>query len=86
MNSSIGIAIVVVIGLLIAVVMRRRAVAKLKPVMEAAAGSHKATIHQSFLGMPQITKICSGHAMRMTPMSISTSSPEGGGEMTCVDL
>lgn len=86
MSSSIGIAIVVVIGLMIAAVMRRRAVAKLKPVIEAAARKHKATIHQSFLCMPQITKICSGHAMRMTPMSISTSSPEGGGEMTCVDF
>jgi hypothetical protein len=86
MGSSIVIAIVVVIGLMIAAMMRRRAVAKLKPVIEAAARKHKATIQQSFLGMPQITKTCSGHAMRMTPMRISTSSPEGGREMTCVDF
>jgi hypothetical protein len=86
MSSSIGIAIIVVIGLMVAAVMRGRAVAKLKPVLEAAASKHKAKIHWSFLGMPQITKVWNGHAMRLTPMIISTSSPEGSGEMTSVDF
>ncbi|MEW6113166.1 MAG: hypothetical protein AB1664_13635 [Thermodesulfobacteriota bacterium] len=86
MSSGIWIALVVVISLMIAALMRGRAVAKLKPVIEAAAKKHKATIHQSFLGMPQITKVWKGHAMRLTPMNISTTSPEGGGEMTSVDF
>lgn len=86
MSVSIGIAIVAVICLMVAAIMRRRAVAKLKPVIEAAARKHNATIHQSMLGMPQITKSWNGHAMRITPMSISTSSPEGGGKMTSVDF
>lgn len=84
MSSSIGIAIV--IGLMVAAVMHGRAVAKLKPVIAAAARKHRATIHKSFLGMPQIIKVWNGHEMRLTPMSISTSSPEGGGVMTCVDF
>lgn len=86
MSVSIGIAIVAVICLMVAAIMRRRAVAKLKPVIEAAARKHNATVHHSFLGMPQITKSWNGHVMRITPMSISTSSPEGGGMMTSVDF
>ena len=86
MSSSIGIAIVVLAGLMVAAVMRQRAVARLKPVIEAAARKQKTTIYQSFLGLPQITKVWNGHAMRLTPMIISTSSPEGGGKMTSVDF
>lgn len=86
MSSSVGIAIFVLVGLMVAAVMRQRAVARLKPVIEAVARKHKATIIQSFLGMPQITKVWNGHAMRLTPMTISTSSAEGGGEMTSVDF
>jgi hypothetical protein len=36
--------------------------------------------------MPQLIKHVGDHSIRMTPMNISTSSPEGGGEMTCVDF
>jgi hypothetical protein len=86
MGSGVGIAWVAAIGLLVAAVMRARAIANLMPLLEAAARAHQARIHQSFLGMPQITKFHSGHAMRMTLMRVSTSSPEGGGEMTCVDF
>jgi hypothetical protein len=86
MSSSIGIAIVVLIGLIVAVVLRARAISNLKPVIVAAARKHKAEIHQSYLGMPQIIKSFHGRAIRLTPMNVSTSSPEGWGEMTCVDF
>lgn len=86
MSTGIGIVLIVVLGLIVAAVMRARAIAKLKPVMNAAAKKHKAQIHQSFLGMPQISKTYCGRAIRLTPMNISTSSPQGGGEMTCVDF
>jgi hypothetical protein len=86
MSGSIGIAAVVLIGLIVAAVMRARAISKLKPAIYAAARKHRATIHQSFLGMPQIVKSYCGRAIRMTPMNMSTSSPEGGGEMTCLDF
>ena len=86
MSSSIGIALVVVIGIMVAAVVRGRAISRLRPVIELAARKHEATIQQSFLGMPQITKVWNGHAMRLTPMRISTASPEGGGEMTTVDF
>ncbi len=85
-SSSIGIALVVTLGLVVATVLRARTIATLKPVLDVAARKHTAVLHQSLLGMPQITKHVGGRAIRMTPMSVSTSSPEGGGEMTCVDF
>jgi len=84
MNSGIVIVCVVVLGLVAAAVMRARANAALKPVLDAAARKHTAKIHCPFWGMPQLVKQVGGHTLRMTPMNISTSSPEGGGEMTCV--
>jgi hypothetical protein len=86
MSSSIGIILAVTLGLIAAAMMRARANAKLKPVFDMAARKHKAKIHRSFLGMPQLIKHVDHHSIRMTPMSISTSSSEGGGEMTCVDF
>jgi hypothetical protein len=77
---------VVLLGLIVAAVMRARAISNLKPVIVAAARKHTAEIHQSYLGMPQIIKTFHGWAIRMMPMNVSTSSPEGGGEMTCVDF
>jgi hypothetical protein len=77
---------VVLLGLIVAAVMRARAISNLKPVIVAAARKHRAEIHQSYLGMPQIIKTFHGRAIRMTPMNVSTSSPEGGGEMTCVEF
>jgi hypothetical protein len=86
MSSGIGLTAVAVIGLVVAAVVRARGISRLRPVLETAAGKHQALIQQSFLGMPQLIKTVRGRAMRMTPMTISTASPEGGGEMTCVDF
>lgn len=86
MSSGVGIVIVIMVGLALAGVIHARAIARLKPVIEAAARKHRAQVHQSFPGMPQITKLHRGHVLRLTPMTLSTASPEGGGEMTCVDF
>lgn len=83
---SSGIVIVLIVGLVVAAVLRARSIARLKPVIEAAARKHGAQVRQSVLGMPQITKMHRGHALRLTPMVISTAAPEGGGELTCVDF
>jgi len=86
MSSSIVIVLVVVLGLVVAAIMRARANSRLKPVLDAAARKHTAKVQHSFLGMPQLIKQVCGHTLRMTPMNISTASPEGGGQMTCVDF
>lgn len=86
MSSSIAIAIVVALGLIVAAIMRARTIFKLRPLLDIAARKHKATIHQSMLGMPQLIKPLGCQTIRITLMNVSTSSPEGGGEMTCVDF
>lgn len=86
MSSIIGIALIIMLGLIAAAFMHARANAQLKPVLDMAAIMHKAKIHRSFLCMPQLIKHVGDHSIRMTPMTVSTSSPEGGGKMTCVDF
>lgn len=85
-SGSAGIVALIMLGLVLAAVMRARAVTKLKPVIEAAARKHGGEVHQSFLGMPRITKRHRGHVLRLTPMIASTASPDGGSTMTCVDF
>lgn len=85
MSSGTVIAIVVVLGLLAAAAMRKHAISRMNPLLDIAITKHNATIQRSFLGMPQITKRVGERALRMTPMTISTSSPDAG-EMTCVDF
>ncbi len=84
--SPIVITLVVALGLIFAAVMRARAVSRVKPVLEVAAKKHQASIHHSVLGMPHVIKTAAGQAMRLTLMTVSISSPEGGGEMACVDF
>ena len=55
-------------------------------MLEAAVKKHQASIHDSVLGMPHDVKAVGGRSMGMTLMIVSTSSPEGGGEMSCVDF
>lgn len=85
-SGSAGIVALVILGLILATVMRARAVTKLKPIIEAAARKHGGEVHRSFLGMPKITKQHRGHVLRLTPMIASTASPDGGSAMTCVDF
>lgn len=85
-SGSVGILVLITLGLALAAVMRARAVTKLKPIIEAAARKHGGEVHQYFLGMPQITKQHRGHVLRLTPMIASTASPDGGTAMTCVDF
>lgn len=86
MSNEFAIALIVIVGVIVAAIMHARATSRITPVLEAAAIKHNATVRRSAIGLPQIYKTVDGRVFRMTPMNKSTSSAGGGGAMTCVDF
>lgn len=86
MSSPFFIAAFVVGFLILGFFMHRREKAKIRPVFDAVAKKYQGTVSHPFLGMPQLVIKRQGSALRITAMSKSLDTPQGGGEMTCVDF
>jgi hypothetical protein len=86
MSTQFVIAVVVLAFLAFGMFMHSRAKAKIRPVFDAAAKKYQGTVRQSILAMPQLVVERRGIALRITAMSRSLDTPQGGGDITCIDF
>lgn len=86
MSGSFFIPVVVIGFLILGFFMHRREKAKIKPVFDAVAKKYGGNLSHPFLGMPQLVVNTQGSVLRITAMSKSLDTPQGGGKMTCVDF
>ena len=86
MSSQFFIAAVAIGFFILGVFMHLRGKAKIKPIINAVAKKYQGTVNQPLLGMPQVVMKRQGSVLRITAMSKSLDTPQGGGEMTCVDF
>lgn len=86
MTGYYAIGLLIALGMVLAVIMRARQTSRATPVLEAVAQRHNGRIQRSVIGMPQLFVQVDGHELRITLMNNSTSSAEGGGDITVVDF
>lgn len=86
MSSQFFIAVAAIGFFILGVFMYLRGKAKIKLVIDAVAKKYQGTVSQPFLGMPQVVIKKQGSVLRMTAMSKSLDTPQGGGKMTCVEF
>ncbi len=86
MDSTIYILLAVLTLLVIAGVLYVRARSALTPILEQAAREYGGSVRSTFPGLPQWNFVLEGISVRLTPMTSSTSSPDGGGSITVLDF
>lgn len=86
MDSSVFILLVVLTFLVIAGVLYARARTALTPILEQAAREFGGSVRSAFPGLPQWNFELDGIPARLTPMTSSTSSSQGGAPITVLDF
>lgn len=69
----------------IAAFMTWRSKSQIRPIVAKAAAKRQGRVLESLIGLPQLIADVRGTTVRLTPMSKSHSSPDGG-DMTCLDF
>jgi hypothetical protein len=86
MDTHYVVGAILICGLILGMFFQRRGRARLAPLLREATRKYGGSVRLSGLALPQFITTLRGTRLRLTPMTSSLSSSDGGRDITCVDF